>query len=1084
MNTFYTPQTVQNTESTVATSIQTAPSETQEKVNEFKDAYRSLIFNAGPQENKIQLSRQLLGLINSLPSYSQGPNSDWQRVLTPLLNQANANHSLNLTLRSLLSASPTEVAEMAREIKSFLRFSHPSNSFVSWANAQPNPQFAARIHKNAESFALYACGLNSACTPRDALEMMAINLQDLLNQQDMLLEPNETIDLKNQYDLILDSINHHREIATTDLYNFLIQQADRPDGTVEVNRIPALISTIHKLTDSLSGFAPGRELYWLPLPATPSSKQGTEQYRYIEIVREHNPHEPLQPRVTLKVYDAQGYGIEPKLPPPYDQQPTKVGERGKKLTCAQFDITAVIKALKGNGDPRHANNLISTEHLAIKFFEYSRQLQFIHTTHHQMAVKPCPSFYSDSKVLPLESFAADLGLLQGAIETPDAIQPVRRAQTQDDSAIDCLLACIKGDLKLTSSYRKLKSHLFKSTLNLLSHASPDVLRGHWVDDAHRNGLNSVLKAHPLTAPLFQPLQTRWEQTIRGISAESSSNSASLPLTLNLLLQQINHELASGLSTLPTQTVETIRQQAINQLQDRIAKNEWRIQTNYPTAKLLPSNHHSLFNGNQRSATGEFTPVHTGFTRHLLKQSSANVGARLNQAQPIPATLEGGACSAMTLSFIKLFYEMKTELAGKVPSERLIFDALTQTYQRSINGFSFSSSYMTSLQAAFNTIEISQIPGLDTKRAKIDLLSNAVGLQVEGEASDEMDLTTPIGKAKLAHTIGTLKPGCYLIRALLEESNHKGERHGHSVAAFKDEHDGQLYYYDPNYGLRLLDHHNLHLNIKGIHKDFLTNKVRFYPVKPQDTNNAQESNPSAQLAQQINPILDKLNRGRAPLKPSLVELKTLASLIKESKFRSQLSTVLAAQIGTNPQRTPQTVGKKIPTRNWEKRLDTATNRLLKQFEPQWPQIALISSPLNKLEVLIALQEANPREKSQLISRLNQLDLVFKTNSQKFQGQWPYSCVDVPIELVKTRSQENWARLLEIITTLGENIPLTHTIKDRHAHAGELILALQEVNKALEYFPFSAKNQSREDDESHSDLEQQIAQFQEWIAIQTF
>lgn len=1081
----YSPSTWQNPPAAASIiDTQAAYLSNASSLTAFKDALGPLMLCQHNPASKVQLCLHLLELIHSLTNQNPQGSAHLQTVLAPLLGNAQNNHLLSQVLQTIVNANPQDSAAIQQEIRNTLRLHQQANALLQWSNSQPSSGMAAQAYHDATSFGMYVCGLKSECSPRDVLRIMAISLKDILSSSQATLDDHEALDLVGQLQIIEDSLNRHREIATTDLYNLLIQNSHYADGTIEVNQIPNLTSNIHMLTDSLSSFQPGKELYWLPLPVTPHTRYSTEQYRYVEIIREADPASPLQPKVLIKVHDAGGFTKEPNLPPPFHTQAVKLAERGKKLTCAQFDVTDVIKALKGTGSRVHMNNLLSIEHLAIKFFEYSKQLRFFQTTDHQLAVKPSIEFHSNPNFQHLEKFTEDLGLHFGVQEKLSPQQPVRRQQLKVDGAIDSLLACLKVNLMTDSSYRKLKSHLLKSTLNLLTEATLEAIRTQLVDDVTHNGLNSVLKAHPLTQAIFQPLRSRWDQTIRNLNPDSALNGSSLPITLNLMLQQVNQELVAAISVLPHSTIEAMRQEAVNYLQDRIAKNEWRIHTHFPTAKLVPNNHHSLFNGKQRPPNGDFTPVHAGFARHLLELNTKYrmTGARLNPEATLSATLEGGACTAMTLTFIKQFFETRAELADKVPAKSLNFEAFKKTYQRSINGFSFSPAYTTTLQSVFNMIEIAQAPGIDTKKAKIDLLTQVVGLQVVSQPSVELDLKTPVGKAKLAHTIAHLQPGCYLIRALLQEANHKGETHGHSVFTFKDDQTGLLYYYDPNYGLRIVDNHNLMLGLKSIHKDFDTNNLRFYPVAPIDPNDSQEINPSEQLEKQINPLIKRLTQSDRLQQIKFDELKLLSTLLREAKFRFDLSTVLTEQCNGLGRHSDRTVGHRIPIKLWEKKLKPAASKLLSSIEPKLATLKLIASPINQLDATVALWRNT--DKAQLVSRLVQLDLIFKKNMGLFPRQANHAQSLVPVQHIARLDNEDWTRLTHIMDTLGDRFPLTTHLSDRHANAGELALSIKDLTKALNYFPFLPTDTDSIEEPDSGTAQVHINEFEQWIAIQSF
>jgi hypothetical protein len=432
---------------------------------------------------------------------------------------------------------------------------------------------------------------------------------------------------------------------------------------------------------------------------------------------------------------------------------------------------------------------------------------------------------------------------------------------------------------------------------------------------------------------------------------------------------------------------------------------------------------------------------------------------------------------MSLTFVKQFFEQLVRLAPTTTPDQLTRQALVATHEASVNGFGYSSTYITSLQTAFNTIEISQDPNLDTKRAKIDVMLNAMGLRVSSTPSPEINLKAIDGKAQLINTLQNMPIGCFTVRAILEEANHKGEKHGHTVVVIKDSHNNPFYYYDPNYGLREVDVHNLALELKNIYKEFDTNSVRFYPTAPVDQNDSQETNPAQQLERQIVPVLNQLGKVRHPDAQHMPALKTLIEGIREARFRNKFATVLDQNNAASQRTLSRTVGKQIPVTRWEKRLDTLATRWLKQITPQAIELGILGSAINKADAVLHLFNASPAQRLQLLNRLNQLDQLLRQNAAQFIGQPSYSSIECPIEFIAGAAEDDWIKMHHILNVMSTNLPMTRKIPERQATVADLMLSIRDLAGATIYFPFRTQ-------QSVNHQENTLNEFNVWIASQTF
>lgn len=120
------------------------------------------------------------------------------------------------------------------------------------------------------------------------------------------------------------------------------------------------------------------------------------------------------------------------------------------------------------------------------------------------------------------------------------------------------------------------------------------------------------------------------------------------------------------------------------------------------------------------------------------------------------------------------------------------------------------SKLRSLQMGFNTITVNRtnlINRTDTingiAQAKIKALASYYDLTVNSSNST-MKIDDDFSEKPFNDLVGKLEPGIYLLRVIVNEDNHKMEKHGHSTVLIKFSQKRQLYF-DTQIGLYDLNH---------------------------------------------------------------------------------------------------------------------------------------------------------------------------------------------------------------------------------------------------------------------------------------
>ncbi len=204
----------------------------------------------------------------------------------------------------------------------------------------------------------------------------------------------------------------------------------------------------------------------------------------------------------------------------------------------------------------------------------------------------------------------------------------------------------------------------------------------------------------------------------------------------------------------------------------------------------------------------------------------------------------GVCTAHCLSFLSLYlrsykYEALIPNRGNEPT----FQSLDDRIIRCLNSCP-SDTEIRTYQAALNCIGLHdeyiylfQERGMEHKITSLCALK---GLKVETTSANEIDYYTKSdleNKKAFFEVYDNMKPGAYLIRAISEAYNEKGEYYGHSMVIIKDE--AGAYFFDPSSqgGLVYFDHsvekEYLYDCISYLCQFFKLNYPRFYGVKAMD-----------------------------------------------------------------------------------------------------------------------------------------------------------------------------------------------------------------------------------------------------------
>lgn len=160
---------------------------------------------------------------------------------------------------------------------------------------------------------------------------------------------------------------------------------------------------------------------------------------------------------------------------------------------------------------------------------------------------------------------------------------------------------------------------------------------------------------------------------------------------------------------------------------------------------------------------------------------------------LTGNLQGGACSAMAVAFLKQFIARQAQNpAGAQDIIKSIPNKLTGA----------SSENMRVIQAAYNQIERDpENVADDFERAKIDALLGYRNLDTSFRG-EPIVMTQGQAKEQFIQQIAAMADGAFMLRLNLPSNNVKGEECGHSMVLIKE--GNRLFFYDPNTGVDLLE----------------------------------------------------------------------------------------------------------------------------------------------------------------------------------------------------------------------------------------------------------------------------------------
>ncbi len=164
-------------------------------------------------------------------------------------------------------------------------------------------------------------------------------------------------------------------------------------------------------------------------------------------------------------------------------------------------------------------------------------------------------------------------------------------------------------------------------------------------------------------------------------------------------------------------------------------------------------------------------------------------------------VEDGVCSAYCLSFLSVFLRSQLaehlyQLHTKGPLFEDLQDRVVQSFQNCP-----TDTQIRTYQAALNTIYPDHKCGLSVDELleeKIKALCQLKNLKVLSSSKNNVDFYNRPEESNMGNfidSVNSLNSGSYLIRAIQEAPNYKGENYGHSMAFIKDE--SGCYFFDPS-----------------------------------------------------------------------------------------------------------------------------------------------------------------------------------------------------------------------------------------------------------------------------------------------
>ena len=223
----------------------------------------------------------------------------------------------------------------------------------------------------------------------------------------------------------------------------------------------------------------------------------------------------------------------------------------------------------------------------------------------------------------------------------------------------------------------------------------------------------------------------------------------------------------------------------------------------------------VFSGSQDQCNGT---IDTKKVNNKIKKLNENVPKSVvfNNSL-IESQLQGGTCSAMSLSFTSKLFNLQ-EKNPEASIKSLILKNLD-----AFKKFAQSSEKFRNRQMAYNTINLVKFDSIDVTHAKIQSLVRDRHLEAE-PVCDNLELNS--NQVSLRNI--PFENGIYFVRVIRPAVNHKMEKYGHSMIYIHEGSD--RFFYDPSVGLKEIGSnysHQLLEKAKECNEKWGTNILRIY-----------------------------------------------------------------------------------------------------------------------------------------------------------------------------------------------------------------------------------------------------------------
>lgn len=253
--------------------------------------------------------------------------------------------------------------------------------------------------------------------------------------------------------------------------------------------------------------------------------------------------------------------------------------------------------------------------------------------------------------------------------------------------------------------------------------------------------------------------------------------------------------ASILKTVPNDHQNILKQILISRVEFELATLQPLCQKESAAAPRplseqaeIPHNSYLLFHSSSQSAIGPVSMNHAKSVRQQLEKLSP-AGIAFKESD-IKNHLEGGFCTAISLSFLDSFLKMSTPLAPTVG-------------QLENMSFQINPEILRNRQAAFNSITVDASIVKDPSLSKMQALVNFNSLNISW-FSKEMDLHL-IDGSEFNSILKAAPEGEFVLRIITPADNAKLELHGHTLIYIKRK--GLHLMFDSNFGLMRFASHD-------------------------------------------------------------------------------------------------------------------------------------------------------------------------------------------------------------------------------------------------------------------------------------